>query len=239
MCGRYTLSDPGDILTELEVDAELLEAGLDERLPDWAPRYNIAPTQNAPVVRTTRGGPREVAWMRWGLVPSWAKDASIGNRMINARAETAADKPSFRVPLRRKRCAVLADGFYEWKKTSGGKQPYHIHLRELRPFVMAGLWDRWTKGSGDPLESFTILTTSPNPKVAELHDRMPVILRREAWDLWLDPSIEDADVLTEVLGAYPEEGMDFYPVSKMVNSPANDQPACLAPRPLEPRPLEP
>ncbi len=224
MCGRYTLTRPGDLLTELGVETtEPLKA-----------RYNVAPTQKVPVARAVSGveadaPPRELVHLRWGLIPFWAKDIQIGNRMINARSETVADKPAFRNSLRSKRCAVLADGFYEWKKTEDGKQPYHIHLAGHRPFVFAGLWDRWSKGPIDPIESFTILTTRPNAKVAELHDRMPVILTPEALDLWLDPTVDDAKRLVEVLEPYDADEIEFAPVSKLVNRPSNDVPQCVAP----------
>lgn len=219
MCGRYTLSRPGDLLTELGVETtEPLEA-----------RYNIAPTQKVPAVRATPEAPRELVHLRWGLIPFWAKDIKIGNRMINARSETVAEKPAFRTSLRRKRCAILADGFYEWKKTADGKQPFHIHLEDQKPFVFAGLWDRWDKGPIDPIESFTILTTSPNDKVAELHNRMPVILTPEALELWLDPTIDDAARLLPLLVPYPAEQIRFAPVSKMVNRPANNVPECMQP----------
>ena len=220
MCGRYTLTRPGDLLTELGVETtEPLSA-----------RYNIAPTQKVPVVRATSAeAPRELAHLRWGLIPFWAKDIKIGNRMINARSETVAEKPAFRNSLRRKRCAILADGFFEWKKTSDGKQPYHIHLKDHRPFVFAGLWDRWDKGPIDPIESFTILTTRPNDRVADLHDRMPVILTPEAYDLWLDPTVDDARRLVKLLEPYDAEQIEFSPVSKMVNRPSNDTPQCVVP----------
>ncbi len=219
MCGRYTLTHPGDLLEELGVDSP----------PQLTPRYNVAPTQNAPVVRAAAQGGRRLDLLRWGLVPFWAQDPKIGNRMINARSETAAEKPSFRHALKQRRCVVPADGFYEWKKVGGGaKQPYHIHLRGRRPFVFAGLWERWTKGP-EPIESFTILTTSPNDKVAELHDRMPVILPREAWDLWLDPSVGDAARVAALMGPCNSGEITFVPVSKMVNRPGNDRPECVQP----------
>ncbi|MEM7351192.1 MAG: SOS response-associated peptidase [Acidobacteriota bacterium] len=218
MCGRYTLSRPGDLLTELGVETtEPLSA-----------RYNIAPTQKVPAVRAA-GDSRELVTLRWGLIPFWAKDIKIGNRMINARSETVAEKPAFRASLKRKRCVILADGFYEWKKMSDGKQPFHIHLKDRKPFVFAGLWDRWDKGPIDPIESFTILTTSPNERVAELHNRMPVILTADALDQWLDPSINDAAQLLPLLQPYAAEAIEFSPVSKMVNRPANDQPQCMVP----------
>ena len=226
MCGRYTVTRPADLLEELGVETtEPLQAS-----------YNVAPTQKVPVVRATPGvvpgddsPAREAINLRWGLIPFWAKDIKIGNRMINARSETVASKPAFRNSLRRKRCAILADGFYEWKKLEDGKQPFHIHLKGNRPFVFAGLWDRWDKGPIDPIESFTILTTSPNDRVAELHNRMPVILTPEAIDLWLDPTVDDASRLVKVLEPYDAEEIEFHPVSKMVNRPSNNVPQCLNP----------
>ena len=219
MCGRYTLSNPGDLLAELGVETtEPIKA-----------RYNIAPTQRVPAVRATADSSRELVNLRWGLIPFWAKDIKIGNRMINARSETVATKPAFRTSLRRKRCAILADGFFEWKKMDDGKQPFHIHLADHKPFVFAGLWDRWDKGPIDPIESFTILTTHPTDTVAELHDRMPVILTPEALDLWLDPTVDDASRLVKVLQPYEAGAIEFSPVSKMVNRPSNDAPQCIVP----------
>lgn len=219
MCGRYTLTDPGDLLEELEVESSTQEL---------APRYNIAPTQDAAVVRIGGAGERELAQLRWGLIPSWAKEAAIGNRMINARSETVAEKPSFRTALRRRRCGVLADGFYEWRKTGGAKQPYHIHLTGRRPFLMAGLWERWTRGP-QPIESFTIITTQANDKVSEVHGRMPVILDPQHYALWFDSQVEDAGRLASVLAPYDEAEMELTPVSRLVNSPANDVPQCVVP----------
>ncbi len=250
MCGRYTLSRPEDIVEEL--GAEVLEAAaapeeealaasgqlslvpLDEAPPrspvlsPLAPRFNIAPTQMAPIARTEDDGSLVVDLLRWGLIPFWAKDMAIGNRMINARSETAAEKPSFKTSLKRRRCLVLADGFYEWKKTPGGKQPFLIHVAERRPFTMAGLWDRWTQGPEGPVESFTILTTAANERVGEIHDRMPVILDGEAREAWLDTSLEDLGALVALLRPYAAEPMGFYPVSKLVNSPRNDVAECVA-----------
>ncbi|HEX9731138.1 MAG TPA: SOS response-associated peptidase [Thermoanaerobaculia bacterium] len=224
MCGRYTLTDPGDIVTELNADASGVEL---------APRYNISPTQNVPIVRAGKEGGREVRNLRWGLIPFWAKEAAIGNRMINARAETVGEKPAYKASLTRRRCLVLADGFYEWKKERGGKQPYHIHLVGQQPFAMAGLWDRWTKGEEGPIESFTIITTDANQKVAELHNRMPVILDAEARERWLDPELADARELVSLLRPFDDERIDFYPVSKLVNSPSNERPECVQPIELE------
>ena len=218
MCGRYTLSQPGDILNELGVPPE--------EQHELTANYNIAPTQDVAIVRADASGQRHLATVRWGLIPFWAKDEKIGNQMINARGESVAEKPAFKNALKRRRCLLLADGFYEWKKQGAAKQPFHIHLLGHAPFVMAGLWERWTKGP-EPIESCTVITTSANSKVAELHDRMPVILGGEARDLWLDDKIDDTEVLTSVLQPYPAEYMAFTPVSRMVNNPRNNSPDCL------------
>jgi putative SOS response-associated peptidase YedK len=221
MCGRYTLSSPTDLL------ADLLEL---DSVPELAPRYNIAPTQEAAVVRVTgETGARSLDLLRWGLIPFWAKDPGIGNRMINARAETVAEKPSYRASFKRKRCLVPADGFYEWQATGGRKQPFYFRFEGGGPFALAGLWDRWEKGEGEPVETFTILTTEPNEVVAPVHKRMPVILDREGMATWLDPAIEDAERLTPLLGPFPTSGMEAYPVSTYVNSPGNDTPRCIEP----------
>lgn len=222
MCGRYTLSDPGQLVEELGVpdDPSVLAA-----------RYNIAPTQNVPAVCVDTEGARKLAPFRWGLIPFWAQDKSIGNRMINARSETAAEKPAFRNAFKKRRCLLLADGFYEWKKDRSAegkpvKQPFHIHLVDQKPFTLAGLWEFWDKDPDDPTYSCTILTTRANDKVAELHDRMPVILEGAARDAWLaaDTSREELQELMEPLAS---ERIDFYPVSRIVNSPKNDVAACM------------
>lgn len=215
MCGRYTLSAPSDVIAEL----------FDVEPVPMSPRYNVAPTQEAPVVRVEdpEAG-RELALLRWGLVPFWAKDPSIGNRMINARSETASEKNAFRNSFKKRRCLVVADGFYEWKKEQGGKQPYWIHLSEAKPFAMAGLWSRWDKDGEAPLETFTILTTDAHPKIAGVHDRMPVVLRKDAYEAWLDPELQDKDELNALLTAESGEWLEFYPVSREVNSPSNDRP---------------
>lgn len=219
MCGRYTLSQPGDILQQLGVPEE--EAG--ERL---GPNYNVAPTQEVPIVRADAQGGRHLAIVRWGLIPFWAKDEKIGNQMINARCESVADKPAYKNAFKRRRCLLLADGFYEWKKQGSVKQPFHIHLKSHEPFVMAGLWERWDKGP-EPIESCTVITCDANAKVAELHDRMPVILGREARDLWLDGEIADPELLLSVLRPYDADAMAFTPVSRAVNNPRNNSPELL------------
>ncbi len=190
-----------------------------------SPRFNIAPTQQAPLAH---GPGREIVNMRWGLIPRWAKDPSIGNRLINARAETAADKPSFREAFRRRRCLIPADGFYEWKTEAYGKQPWLIRRAEGRGFALGGLWERWD-GPNGPKESFTILTTRPNATVGALHDRMPVIVPPSAFDLWLDPEADDPLLLENILRPAPDTWLEAYPVSRLVNNPGNDEPACIEP----------
>jgi putative SOS response-associated peptidase YedK len=166
--------------------------------------------------------------MRWGLVPSWAEDPSIGNRMINARSETAAGKPSFRAAMKSRRCLVPADGFYEWKVVDGGKQPMHVRRRDRAVFAFAGLWEVWTKGA-EPLETFTILTTGPNDVLRPIHDRMPVILAKDDWPLWLDPDGKDAAAVAPLLRPCPGDGWEAVPVSRFVNNPRNEGPGCLEP----------
>lgn len=217
MCGRYTLTHAGDLFAELEVDGECAEL---------APRYNIAPTQLAPVVHGEPAGKRRLAEMRWGLIPAWAKDEKIGNRLINARCETVAEKPSFRTALRQRRGAVLADGFYEWRQAPGGKQPYHIHLPEYRPFVIAGLWERWTRGP-EPITSFAIITTEANDAVAKIHARMPVILPPDDYRLWLDAEESDPERILPLLRPWAGEELVTTPVSRLVNNPANDVADCI------------
>lgn len=222
MCGRYTLSTPTDLLSELyELESTVA----------ISPRFNIAPTQEAPVLRRdSASGARMLDLLKWGLVPFWAKDPAIGNRMINARSETVAEKPSFRTSFRKKRCLVLADGFYEWQATTAGpKQPFFFHRSDGRPFAMAGLWDRWDKGADDPLETFTILTTEANEVVAPVHKRMPVILEGSSFEEWLDPELEDKGLLSKLLEPAPTSFLEAVPVSTYVNSPGNEGPRCVEP----------
>ncbi len=218
MCGRFSLI----------VDASVL-AGVFEIDPprDLRPRFNIAPTQRIPIVRAGREAPREWAEVRWGLVPSWAKDEKIGARMINARGETVAEKPSFRSAVKSRRCLIPADGFYEWIKTDGGKQPHYIHFADGRAFAFAGLWERWHKSEGEALDTCTIITTTPNDLVAGLHDRMPVILAHDVFSEWLEPRPLAPDRLQDLLVPCPTDGMEAYPVSTHVNRPANDDPECI------------
>jgi putative SOS response-associated peptidase YedK len=223
MCGRFTLTDPD---ADLTVQFNLPE------IPDMPPRYNIAPTQPVAAVRVSpEASQREMVLLRWGLIPFWAKDVKIGARMINARSETAAEKPAFRAAFRRRRCLVVADGFYEWQKQNGTKQPFFIHLRDGHPFALAGLWEHWEGPGGDVIESCTLLTTQPNELLKALHNRMPVILHPQDYDLWLDPQVQQADPLRPLLQPYPPDHMDAYPVSRWVNSPGNDDPRCIEPLP--------
>jgi len=219
MCGRFALI----------IDASLLADVFDVDPPrELQPRFNIAPTQTIPIVRAGKDRPREFAMVRWGLVPSWAKDERIGARMINARGETVAEKPSFRSAVKIRRCLIPADGFYEWVRTVDGKQPHYVHFSDGRPFAFAGLWERWSKGEAGPLDTCTIITTTPNDLMADLHDRMPVILPQALYEEWLEPAPLDLDRLQEVLVPHPAEGMEAYPVSTYVNRPANDSPECIA-----------
>jgi putative SOS response-associated peptidase YedK len=190
------------------------------------PSYNVAPTQQVAAVLEDEGG-RRLEMLRWGLVPSWAVDSDIGSRMINARSETAPEKPSFRRAFRGRRCLIPADGFYEWKREEGGKQPYYFRMQDGRPFAFAGLWESWDKGDGT-LRTCTILTTRANPVLEGIHDRMPVILPRDAYNAWLDPDA-DREELGELMIPYPHDDLEAYPVSRFVNSPRNNDERCVEP----------
>lgn len=223
MCGRYVVTTPGEVL------AELFE--LDEK-PHLTPRYNVAPTQEVAIVRARppeRGAGRELALARWGLVPFWAKERAIGNRLINARAETLAEKPAFRDSFKKRRCLIPADGFYEWQATDGRKQPWLLRLRGGAPFAFAGLWSAWNdREKGAVLESCAIVTTTPNELAAAIHDRMPVLLPWESHAAWLAADADKA-ALTALLTPYPAAEMEAYPVSTWVNAPAHDDPRCVEP----------
>lgn len=219
MCGRFSLFDSIEFLSK-EFGAPVLS--------DLVPRYNIAPTrQVAAVRRRPGGGEREFVLLRWGLIPSWAKDASIGAGMINARSETAPEKPAFRASFRRRRCLVPANGFFEWQKQGRVKQPYYIRLRERRVMAIAGLWDRWEGAEGAPVESCTLLTTDANDLIAPLHERMPVIISPEDYDLWLDPEVQDPAALRPLLVPCPPADMTAHPVSRRVNDPSVDDASLL------------
>ncbi len=221
MCGRYT-----QVMSWSEMIGLYRITDTTHRL-NLPPRYNIAPTQEAPVVRAIGDG-RRLDMLRWGLVPAWAKDIDIGARMINARAETVAEKPSFKAAFRRRRCLVTCDGFYEWQKTPAGKQPYRITLKGGEPFAFAGLWERWEKAAdGKPIESFTIVTTEANAFLRPIHIRMPVILGSDDYDSWLDTEGTPPDRAAKLLRPFAGN-LDATPVSTHVNSPQNDDPECIA-----------
>ena len=217
MCGRYTLITDINRIAESFGVAPTLEA---------QPRYNIAPTQD--IVAILNNGSPHLSLLRWGLIPAWAKDETIGSRMINARAETLAEKPSFRGLLRGKRCLVVADGFYEWQTEGKSKTPMYITLQDGKPFAFAGLWDLWKSPDGRQIQSCTIVTTEPNELMAPIHNRMPAILRPKAYEDWLNPQLRDEQVLTHLLKPYPTELMKARAVSKLVNNPRNDVAEILA-----------
>lgn len=222
MCGRFSQTSPAEVVVE--------HFGLDDIPLFLTPHYNIAPSQLVAGVRVNpEFGKRECVQMRWGLIPTWAKAPAIGYKMINARAETAAEKPAFRGPFRRRRCLILADGFYEWQREGKRKQPFYIRLKDRRPFAFAGLWDRWEPQGRESIESCTILTTGPNDVLQPIHDRMPVIVDPQAYSLWLDPTVQAVEALQLILQPYPADRMETYPVSLLVNNPRHDAPACLEP----------
>jgi putative SOS response-associated peptidase YedK len=220
VCGRFSLIVSARLL------AELFDL---EGIAQLEPRYNIAPTQSINIVRESDDKRREWAVAHWGLIPSWAKDPSIGHRMINARAETAHEKPAFRSAVRHRRCLIPADGFFEWRSEDGAKQPYYIHFSDSRPFAFAGLWERWQPPQGPSVDSCTILTTSANALVEQLHHRMPVILDPSDYGEWLSNKPLAVDRLHALLVPHPPEPMECYPVSTVVNRPANNDPECVRP----------
>lgn len=223
MCGRFTLTaNPGDLQDAF--------AGYTFP-PQYAPRYNIAPAQ--PVLAIPNDELGAADFFLWGLIPSWAKDPAIGNRMINARAETVHEKPAFRGPFKYRRCLILSDGFYEWQARPGTKTkvPHFIHLKSRRPFAFAGLWDVWRNPDGAEIKSCTIITTGPNQLTATIHNRMPVILTPDVYAQWLDASPQTPERLLPLLKPFPAEEMSAYPVSTLVNKPEADRPECLLPAP--------
>ncbi|MGB3292586.1 MAG: SOS response-associated peptidase [Phormidesmis sp.] len=222
MCGRFTQTRSGEAI------AQTFSL---KTTPDPQPRYNIAPTQAVSAIAQP-GEAREYRVFQWGLVPSWAKDPSIGNRMINARAETVAEKPSFRAAFKRRRCLIVADGFYEWQRTGKQKQPYYIQVEDDL-FGFAGLWEHWESGDGSYLETCTILTTEPNELMARIHNRMPVIVHPDNYDLWLDPDLQDGRHLQHLLRPYEADAMQLQPVSQTVNNPRNETAACIEPVALD------
>lgn len=222
MCGRFTLRTP---MTRL-IDHFRAKTQLELKL-----RYNIAPTQQVAAIRAEGNDKhRQIVTFHWGLIPSWADDPKIGNRMINARGESVAEKPSFRAAFKKRRCLILADGYYEWKKAGTKKQPFHIRMQDGSPFAFAGLWEQWRgTADGPALESCTIITTDASQLTQAVHDRMPVILDSEDYDLWLDPDFSDRETLEKLLIPNETAEMVAEPVSTHVNSPRNDDAACLVP----------
>jgi len=213
MCGRYAFYSPAEAVKRT--------FSLDD-FPVLEPRYNIAPTQAVPVLRELRPGQREVAMLHWGLIPSWAKEPSVGNRMINARAETLAERPAYRVAFRRRRCAVLADGWYEWQAVAAGKQPWFIHARDGAPMALAGLWETWRDpAGGEPVESCTIVTAEARGPLAEIHHRMPAVVPTGELERWLDPRRQDVAEFAGLLGPRDPAAFDARPVSRRVNDPRN------------------
>ena len=218
MCGRFALPYPSKTVAEHFSVSEQIS---------FAPRYNIAPSQHLSVIRSKKDGPGlQMAMMRWGLIPRWAKDEKIGYKMINARAETVAEKPAFRSAYRQRRCLIAAGGFYEWKREEKSKQPYYLTMKDKKIFAFAGIWERWQSPGGKPVESCAILTTEANGSVRSIHDRMPVIIAPIDYDIWLGP-VPDQDRLQQLLRFGQLTSLRIYPVSDMVNSPKNDSPSCI------------
>lgn len=221
MCGRFTqTASPEVIARQFNIS----------RPPLVTPRYNIAPSQPIAAIRIdSETATRALVMLHWGLIPSWAKDPKIGYQCINAKAETVAEKPSFRSAFKKRRCLVVATGFYEWQVRGRIKQPMWIGLQNQAPFAFAGLWEHWQPPEGQPLETCTILTTEPNDLMAPIHNRMPVILAPTAYDQWLDPKFQHTDSLKALLRPYPSDALRAYPVSTLVNNPRHDVPQCLEP----------
>lgn len=222
MCGRFTLvADLSEVMARFHIPA--VGDGWDD-----APQYNIAPSQDVWAI-VQDGKENRMGKLRWGLIPHWAKDMAIGHKMINARAETLAEKPSFKRAFRRRRCLIPADGFFEWRETAAGKKPVRVRLRSGELFAFAGLWERWVADDGKEVTSCAIVTTEANALLRDIHPRMPVILRREAEAVWLDRTIQDTSYLQDLLVPYPSEAMDVYDVSPVVNSARNNTPECIQP----------
>jgi putative SOS response-associated peptidase YedK len=219
MCGRFTLtSSSSDIAKVFNL----------ANVPSLEPKYNVAPTQQvATILQTESDSDRTFKMLRWGLIPSWAKDSSMGAKLINARAETIAEKPSFRSPFRHSRCLIIADGFYEWQKLENGKQPFYIEQIDSSPFAFAGLWSTWQPPDGEAISTCTIITTEANEIMQPIHARMPVILNSTDYDLWLDPTVQKPELLQPLLKPLEKDLLKTYPVSTKVNNPRNDSPECL------------
>ena len=221
MCGRFSLTDIGSIFSRFGV---IISKDINKKI---TPHYNIAPTQKIPVIYQDNNQENRIEFMKWGLVPFWAKDPKIGHKMINARAETLAQKPSFKHLLKSKRCLVPSSGFYEWKRIDKRKVPYYIGIKNSKIFSFAGLYDIWKDGDGNELKTFTIITTNSNNTLKPIHNRMPVILEREFEEDWLDAKTHDFDSLKQMLKPYPDDKMIAYAVSTEVNNPSNDNPELI------------
>lgn len=221
MCGRYSQHQSAEVIAQaFEVDD----------VPALEPRYNIAPTQSVPIVlQSSVSKTRQFKMMHWGLIPKWAKDSKIGTKLINARAETVAEKPSFKSAFRKRRCLVVADGFYEWQQQENKKQkqPYYFRLNDGQPFAFAGLWEQWEDASGEVINSCTLLTTDANELMRPVHNRMPVILNPKDYEQWLDPEVKEPERLQPLLRPYSTQEMLAYPVSTAVNKPSNDNAECI------------
>jgi putative SOS response-associated peptidase YedK len=219
MCGRF--------VREKSIPVIAAEFGVDQISTDLEPSYNIAPTQR--VAAVINDGQKQLVAFQWGLIPSWADDPKIGNKLINAKSETITEKASFRNAFKKRRCLIVADGFFEWQKIGQAKRPVYIHLKSGKPFGFAGLYETWKSPEGEPIATCTIITTEANEIIKPIHDRMPVIIAKEARDLWIDPGVKDREALLELLKPYPSDEMETWPVSKMVNSPMNNSPDCIKP----------
>ena len=220
MCGRYRLTRVDKLAGRFDIEPD----------DDWGPRYNIAPAQNIPVIRQHPEEPKRFgSKMRWGLIPFWAKDASIGYKMINARAETVATKPAFREALKKRRCLIPGDGFYEWAKNGKTKTPFCFTMADESIFAFAGIWEQWKNPEGNMVETCSIITTTPNALCADVHDRMPVILPDDTYDLWLDPGYQKTDTICDLLKPFNPDLMRRYEVSSRVNLVKNDDAACAEP----------
>src|SRR3989442_1228529 len=223
MCGRYTLKTPVELLSEKFQFPEVIPI---------KPRYNIAPAQSVAVVRRLPDDlDRKLAMLRWGLIPAWVKDPAKARQPINAKSETVAELPTFRATFHKRRCLIPADGFYEWKQEGGRKQPVYIRMKDGEPFAFAGLWERWVGEEDEFIESCTILTTEPNDMLEPIHNRMPVIMDPNDYDLWLDPDVQKASRLKPLLQSFPPKKMTYYPVNLRVNNPRHDDKLCMEPLP--------
>lgn len=219
MCGRFT---------QISSSADMAKAFDLAHVPHLEPRYNIAPTQQvATILRSNSKSEREFKWLRWGLIPHARKERSIGNKLINARGETVAQKPSFRSAFRRSRCLIIASGFYEWQRAENRKQPFYIQQIDRLPFALAGLWSNWQSPEVETISTCTIITTEANEIMIPIHKRMPVILESTDYDLWLDPTVQQPELLQPLLQPYNSDKLKAYPISTLVNNPRNDSPECL------------